>query len=172
MPTNLYLTDANGTITLTYSVFTNSWVGSYDLSISGVTSATYDSFGGYCTFTTGTCSLTIVYIVRCIGGTGGAPVTFSAIRAWRIIYTGTPSNQQTYCSLHVAFPSTPWNYCDKSIAVGTCCGNPGNPTGSHDQASRTLSPASCGPLSWSGSLTPQGGNYTSDPVGGTVTVTT
>lgn len=163
-PTTLYLTDLNGTIACT--LFGSIWSGSYTLGLTGVASVTPQSglFGPYCTFTTGSITVTVGYQITC---TNGTPPRLSVTRIWKIMYTGSNDNQGAYCT-GSGFTSPPWSFVDDSIANNTCCLARANP---HTHTTSLSSDTSgCGPLTWSGTL-PTPSNSIPDPVGGSVAVT-
>jgi hypothetical protein len=146
-PRTLYLTDADGTHTLTFATTGSQdyWHGCHTKTVNAVIDP-----GSPCT-NSASGSILISYQARCSTGTN-----WVVTRLW--------------CSA-----STDSGLTYRYLTGGTCgsitlsCNTSCNLAGT-DGASASPLTISCSSISWSGSLTASGGNRTTDPVGGTVTL--
>ncbi len=143
-PLTFTVTDANASFAVT-NTGSNTWLGGYTLTRTGVISAVGSSPVG-CTCTIGSCSFRVSYGVTCNDSSGVNPAIFSVSRSWRLIYIHPDIFNTADCDT-----TQPPSYVDDSIPLSQCCSSDSNP--SLASAGLTKAPDSCSPFSWSGTLT-------------------
>ncbi len=159
IPQNLYLTDAAGTISLIYDstdgLYLPTWFGGHAVT---QLSSTVTTPNNICTSQAPTMGpVRVCYQMTCNAGQN--PV-FKITRSWSWVYG--PSNAPIWFQDPTGF--TAGRYC--ITAPPPQCGNPLT-----DTAAFGVNPASASPFSLSGTPVATASNATTDPVGGSVAIT-
>lgn len=143
----LYLTDGTGTLT---SFQTTCGGVSWCTTAAGVAN-TWGWNGAACAAGTGT--VPVRYSLVCIPG---FPNTWRITRQWGVASGGKISDTSDVTCTAIGL-----------IGPAHSCG-----IANEDSRATITAPANCKSFSWSGTLTPTAGNTTTDPIGGTVTIST